>query len=45
MIGEQVHSCCKSVKKPHGQGFIAAINITLAGKVTVPSTRAISAQE
>src|SRR3990167_8216337 len=37
----QVHSLFSSPKKPHGQGFEAAIKVNLAGKRTEPAAREI----
>ena len=40
-IGVQEHCRLGSPRKPHGQGFIAATSIRLAGNVTLPMARAI----
>jgi hypothetical protein len=34
--GLHLHALCGCIKYPHGQGFIAATNINLAGKVKTP---------
>src|SRR3990167_4806130 len=36
-----VHSLFSSPKNPHGQGFVAAIKVNLAGKRTEPAAREI----